>query len=56
MRWADGMGVDFVMIIGERDIESGNIEIKRLADGYTAQSNLDVESIDGAISNLLDLG
>lgn len=56
MRWADGMGVDLVMIIGERDIESGNIEIKRLADGYTAQSNLDLESIDEAISNLLDLG
>ena len=56
MRWADGMGVDLVMIIGDRDIESGNIEIKRLADGYTAQSNLDLESIDEAISNLLDLG
>lgn len=56
MRWADGMGVDLVMIIGERDIESGNIEIKRLADGYTAQSNLDLESIDQATSNLLDLG
>lgn len=56
MRWADGIGVDLVMIIGERDIESGKIEIKRLVDGNTASSNLELESIDDVICNLLDLG
>ena len=54
MRWANGIGVDLVMIIGERDIEAGNIEIKRLVDGHTTQSNLKLESIDKAICNLLD--
>ena len=54
MRWADGIGVDLVMIIGERDIDAGNIEIKRLVDGHTTQSNLELESIDVAICNLLD--
>tara|TARA_B100001996_G_scaffold379119_1_gene364336 strand:+ start:584 stop:1918 length:1335 start_codon:yes stop_codon:yes gene_type:complete len=56
MRWADGIGVDLVMIIGERDIESGNIEIKRLIDGHTASSNFELESIHNAISCLLNLG
>jgi len=56
MRWADGIGVDLVMIIGERDIESGKIEIKRLVDGNTASSNLELESIHDVICNLLDLG
>ena len=56
MRWADGIGVDLVMIIGERDIESGNIEIKRLMDGQTSSSNFELESIHDVICNLLDIG
>ncbi len=54
MRWANGIGVNLVMIIGERDIESGKIEIKRLADGHIVQSKIELESIDDVVRTLLN--
>ena len=53
-RWANGIGVNLVMIIGERDIESGKIEIKRLADGHIVQSKIELESIDDVVRTLLN--
>ena len=55
MRWANGISVDLVMIIGERDLQSGNIEIKRLADGHTVQSKIELESIDSVVQTLLNI-
>ena len=43
--WADGIGADYVVIIGPKDLESGQASVKRLADGQQFSVDLNTESI-----------
>ena len=43
--WADGIGADYVVIIGPKDLESGQASVKRLSDGQQFSVDLNTESI-----------
>ena len=43
--WADGIGADYVVIIGPKDLESGQASVKRLSDGHQFSVDLNTESI-----------
>ena len=43
--WADGIGADYVVIIGPKDLESGQASVKRLSDGEQFSVSLDSKSI-----------
>ena len=43
--WADGIGADYVVIIGPKDLESGQASVKRLSDGHQFSVDLRAESI-----------
>lgn len=43
--WADGIGADYVVIIGPKDLESGQASVKRLSDGKQFSVDLNTESI-----------
>ena len=43
--WADGIGADYVVIIGPKDLESGQASVKRLSDGEQFSVDLNSESI-----------
>ncbi len=52
MGWADSAGAAFALIIGPRDLESGQATIKRLADGEQIQCALEVEAVSAALATL----
>ncbi len=52
MGWADSAGAAFALIIGPRDLESGQATIKRLADGEQIQCALEVDAVSAALSKL----
>ena len=43
--WADGIRADYVVIIGPKDLESGQASVKRLSDGQQFSVDLNTESI-----------
>ena len=43
--WADGIGADYVVIIGPKDLESGQASVKRLSDGEQFSVTLNSKSI-----------
>jgi len=43
--WADGIGADYVVIIGPKDLENGQASVKRLSDGHQFSVDLNTESI-----------
>ena len=52
MTWADNSGAEFALVVGPRDIESGEVTIKRLSDGSEANCQMTVEAISKTISSL----
>ncbi len=52
MSWANNAGAAFALVIGPRDIESGQTMVKRLSDGEQAACSLDAEAIAGAVASL----
>ncbi len=52
MGWADSAGAAFALIIGPRDLESGQATIKRLADGEQIQCALEVDAVSAALATL----
>lgn len=52
MGWADASGAEFAMVIGPRDLESGEAKIKRLADGEQVTAALTTEAVADALTRL----
>jgi histidyl-tRNA synthetase len=52
LAWADALGAQFAMVVGPRDIESGQVTIKRLSDGVEAACEMSAEAINQAISSM----
>ena len=52
MNWANQVGADYAMVVGPRDIESGEVTIKRMLDGEQTTCSLDVEAIEAALQSL----
>ena len=50
--WADGIGAEFVIIVGPKDLENGQASMKRMADGQQVTIELNAESIMQAINEL----
>ena len=58
--WADGIGADYVVIIGPKDLESGQASVKRLSDGEQFSVSLDLGNTGDSLnhsssSNLVSL-
>lgn len=45
MAWADGIGADWALVVGPRDIESGEVRVKRMSDGVEVTTSIDAEAI-----------
>jgi len=52
MSWANNAGAAFALVIGPRDIESGQAMVKRLSDGEQAECALEAEAIGAAVESL----
>ena len=52
MAWADNSGAEFALVVGPRDIESGQVTIKRLSDGSEVSSQMTAEAISQTISTM----
>ncbi|HIH83024.1 MAG TPA: histidine--tRNA ligase [Candidatus Thalassarchaeaceae archaeon] len=52
MAWANSTGAQFAMVVGPRDIESGQVTIKRLSDGAEANCEMSAEAISQTISSM----
>jgi len=52
MGWADSAGAAFALIIGPRDLESGQATIKRLSDGEQVQCALEADAVIAALVTL----
>ena len=52
MAWANSTGAQFAMVVGPRDIESGQVTIKRLSDGAEVSSKMAAEAISQTISTM----
>ncbi|MDP6098581.1 MAG: histidine--tRNA ligase [Candidatus Thalassarchaeaceae archaeon] len=52
MAWANSTGAQFAMVVGPRDIESGQVTIKRLSDGAEANCEMSAEAIGQTISSM----
>ena len=52
MGWADSAGAAFALIIGPRDLESGQATIKRLSDGKQLECKLDAEAVISVLKQL----
>ena len=50
MAWAGGVGAKWVMVVGPRDLESGQVTIKRLSDGEQISCQYDIEAILSALN------
>jgi histidyl-tRNA synthetase len=50
LAWADASGATYVMVVGPRDLESGDVTIKRLSDGAEAKCGINAEEISQTIS------
>lgn len=49
MRFADGQGADYAVIIGERELERGVVVVRRLDSGIQSEVGLDLEILIPAI-------
>ena len=45
MGWADSIGASYALVVGPRDLEQGQANVKRLADGEQLTVALNAESI-----------
>ena len=45
MGWADSIGASYALVVGPRDLEQGQANVKRLADGERLTVALNAESI-----------
>jgi len=52
MAWANNTGAQLAMVVGPRDIESGQVTIKRLSDGALANCEMSAEAISQTISSM----
>jgi histidyl-tRNA synthetase len=52
LAWADASGATYVMVLGPRDLESGDVTIKRLSDGVEAKCAINAEAISQTISSM----
>ena len=52
MAWANNTGAQLAMVVGPRDIESGQVTIKRLSDGAQANCEMSAEAISQTISSM----
>ena len=52
MAWANNTGAQLAMVVGPRDIESGQVTIKRLSDGVEANCEMSAEAISQTISSM----
>jgi histidyl-tRNA synthetase len=52
MGWADSGGAAFALIVGPKDLEAGEVTIKRLSDGQQATCELNADSIAEALAGL----
>ena len=52
MGWADSAGAAFALIVGPRDLESGEATLKRLDDGKQTICSLNCEAIIAALSEM----
>tara|TARA_B100000683_G_scaffold102907_2_gene101545 strand:- start:1640 stop:2914 length:1275 start_codon:yes stop_codon:yes gene_type:complete len=49
--WADGIGASHVLVVGPRDLESGQANLKRLADGEQMPVDLNREAVLAALTS-----
>ena len=52
MAWANGTGASFALVVGPRDLESGEVSVKRLSDGEQVSCALDAAAIAATIATL----
>jgi len=52
MAWANNTGAQLAMVVGPRDIELGQVTIKRLSDGAQANCEMSAEAISQTISSM----
>ena len=52
LAWADASGATYVMVVGPRDLESGDVTIKRLSDGVEVKCAINAEAISQTISSM----
>ena len=49
--WADGIGASHVLVVGPRDFESGQANLKRLSDGEQMPVALNREAVLAALTS-----
>jgi histidyl-tRNA synthetase len=49
--WADGIGATHVLVVGPRDLESGQANLKRLSDGEQTPVDLDRAAVLAALTS-----
>jgi histidyl-tRNA synthetase len=52
LAWADASGSTYVMVVGPRDLASGEVTIKRLSDGAELKCGISAEEISQTISSM----
>ena len=52
MGWADSSGVAFVLIVGPRDLEAGEANLRRMSDGEETPCALNAEAVAEALAGL----
>jgi histidyl-tRNA synthetase len=52
MGWADSAGAAFALIIGPRDLDAGQVTLKRLSDAEQVECELSAEAIGEALARL----
>ena len=52
MAWANNTGAGFAMVVGPRDLDTGQITIKRLSDGAEANCEMNAGAIIQTLSSL----